>query len=169
MGGRPQGGRAGWRETPGAFVNAIAHSDFRYIESIALRLGQLRACEIRTLGRRGIGAAAPGTAPVLQRQDNRDVRPPGTTPRRGTRLSSLDEVSSSTFHQFVDPVRDPLCGLAKLLDRPIGRISLRDVVGAGVVHQPLGQRARQQQLPLFFCRHPGQALPERNPNTRSLT
>ena len=42
----------------------FAGPDFRFIEieSIALRLGQLRQCEVRTLRWRGIEAAAPRTA-----------------------------------------------------------------------------------------------------------
>ena len=50
--------------------------------------------------------------------------------------------------QRLDPVGDALRGLAQLPDRPVGGIAFGDIVGARVVDQPLGQRARQQQVAL---------------------
>ena len=47
-------------------------------------------------------------------------------------------------------VGDALRGLAQLSDRPVGGIAFGYVVGAGVVDQPLGQRARQQQVALGY-------------------
>ena len=37
------------------------------------------------------------------------------------------------FHQFVDSIGHALCGLAELLDSPVGCVSLGDVVITGVV------------------------------------
>ena len=50
--------------------------------------------------------------------------------------------------QGLDPIGDLLRGLAKLGDGPIGGVSLGDVVGPGVVDQPLGERGGQHQLAL---------------------
>ena len=52
------------------------------------------------------------------------------------------------MYQGLDPIGDSLCGLAKLGDGPVGGVSLGDVVGPGVVDQPLGKRGGQHQLAL---------------------
>lgn len=85
---------------------------------------------LRTRGRR--------ISSVIQRRDNRIVRTAGTARRRGTRLSPMLEMLSSTLHQFVDPVRDSLGRIAQLLHRPVRRVTLGDVIGTGVIHQSLG-------------------------------
>ena len=58
-------------------------------------------------------------------------------------LSCLDGA-----HRRLDPVGDPLLGLAKLFDGPVCRLPLRDIVGPGVVDQPLGERGVQHQFTL---------------------
>ena len=46
----------------------------------------------------------------------------------------------------IDPVRDSLCGVTKLLERPLRRIVLRRVAARAVVDQPLDQRLGKLQL-----------------------
>ena len=65
---RDSGDERLWWEpaSPGRRLRVLfAGPDFRFIESIALRLGRLRNCEVRTLRWRGIGAAAPATAVAI--------------------------------------------------------------------------------------------------------
>ena len=50
------------------------------------------------------------------------------------------------LHQLLDAVGDALGWLAQLPDGPVGGVPFGDVVGPGVVHQPLGQRRRQHQV-----------------------
>ena len=47
---------------------------------------------------------------------------------------------------LVDPVCDALGGVALLLDGPVGGVALRDVLGRGVVDEPLGQAGRQHEF-----------------------
>ena len=49
-------------------------------------------------------------------------------------------------HQRLDPIGDLLSRLAELRDGPVSRVAFDDVVGAGVVDQPLGERGGQHQL-----------------------
>ena len=52
-------------------------------------------------------------------------------------------------HQRLDPVGDPPSLFAKLSDGPVGRVVFGEVIGAGVVDQPLGRRGgRQHRLAL---------------------
>ena len=65
---------------------------------------------------------------------------------------------SSTFHKFVDPIRDALRRFAELRYGPVGGVTLGHVGGPGVVDQALGQRARQHEFP-FGHRDEGVAQP----------
>ena len=48
----------------------------------------------------------------------------------------------------LDPVGDSLRRLAKLRNGPVGRVALGDIVGPGVVDQPLGERGWQHEIAL---------------------
>ena len=48
--------------------------------------------------------------------------------------------------QLVDPVGDALGGAAQLRHGPVGGVALGDVLGGGMVDQPLGQAGRQHEL-----------------------
>ena len=50
------------------------------------------------------------------------------------------------MNQLVDPVGDALGGGAQLLHGPVGGVALGDVLGRGMVDQPLGQADRQHEL-----------------------
>ena len=50
------------------------------------------------------------------------------------------------MNQLVDPVGDALGGVAQQLHGPVGGVALGDVLGGGVVDQPLGQAGRQYEL-----------------------
>ena len=53
--------------------------------------------------------------------------------------------------ELIDPVRDALSGVAELLHGPVGGIALGDVLGRGVVDQPLGQAGREHELAVGDC------------------
>ena len=48
--------------------------------------------------------------------------------------------------EFIDPVGDALSGVAQLLDGPVGGVAFGDILGGGMVDQPLGQAGRQHEL-----------------------
>ena len=58
-------------------------------------------------------------------------------------LSVLDRA-----HERLSPVGDPLRGRARLLDRPVCRMSCGHIGGPGVVYQPLGEGTVQHQFTL---------------------
>jgi len=71
-------------------------------------------------------------------------------------------------HQALDAVGDGLRRLPELLDRPVSCIALRDVVVAGVVHQPLREGAGQDGVALVHVDEDVSQPVEPGPGSRSL-
>ena len=63
------------------------------------------------------------------------LSPQATGVRSAKRVHAL----AYSANKLVDSVGDALGGVAQLLHGPVGGIALRDVLGRGMVDQPLGQ------------------------------
>ena len=55
-------------------------------------------------------------------------------------------LQTGSANQPVDPVGNSLGGVTQLRHGPVGGVALSDVIGRGVVDQPLGQAGRQHEL-----------------------
>ncbi len=87
--------------------------------------------------------------------------PPPVTDRpatpRSLRPVPLRILRNLGVHQLLDPVGDALRRFAELPDGPVGGVVLGHDGVPGVVHQPLGERARQHELAF---RHADEGVPE---------